>query len=101
MNDLFRKNALDQLSSPEQLDQLMQVTDRKAWLVLSGLAILLSTALLWSLLGAIPTRVAGPCILVKTSGVDQIVSQGAGQIESLIPLKSGDQVIKGQKIATV
>ena len=101
MNDLFRKNALDQLSSPEQLDQLMQVTDRKAWLVLSGLAVLLSTAVLWSLLGAIPTRITGPCILVKSSGVDQIVSQGAGQIESLAPLKAGDQVIKGQKIATL
>ena len=101
MSDLFRKNALDQLSSPEQLDQLMQVTDRKAWLVLSGLAVLLSTAALWSLLGAVPTRITGPCILVKSSGVDQIVSQGAGQIESLAPLKAGDQVIKGQKIATL
>ena len=101
MSDLFRKNALDQLSSPEQLDQMMQVTDRKAWLALSGLAIILLTAILWSLLGAIPTRISGPCILLKTNGLLQVVSQGAGQIESIAPLNAGDRIFKGQKIATV
>lgn len=101
MSDLFRKNALDQLNSPEQLDQMMQVTDQKAWLALSGLAVLIFSALLWSLFGAIPSRISGPCVLIKTSGLLQVVSQSTGQIESIASLKAGDRIIKGQRIATL
>ncbi len=34
---IFRKVALERLSSPEQLDQLLQVTDPKGWLALGAL----------------------------------------------------------------
>ena len=33
-NGIFRKVSLDRLSSPEKLDQLLPVTDRKGWLAL-------------------------------------------------------------------
>ena len=39
---IFRKVALERLSSPEQLDQLMQVTSPKGWLALAGLGALLA-----------------------------------------------------------
>ena len=35
---IFRQAALDRLSSPEQLDRVMRVTDPKGWIALSGLA---------------------------------------------------------------
>ena len=40
MNEvLFRKVSLDRLSSPEQLDQLLRVTDPKSWLGLFAVGI--------------------------------------------------------------
>lgn len=90
-----------QLNSPDQLDQLMQVTSRKEWIALISIGVLLLTALTWSILGSIPNRISGPCIFLKEGGIFQVVSQGAGQIESMIPMKPGDHIEKGQEIATV
>ena len=38
---IFRQAALDRLSSPEQLDQLMQVTTPKSWMALVAFIVLL------------------------------------------------------------
>ena len=53
---IFRKAALERLSSPEQLDQLMQITNSKGWLALIALAIILGAALVWAIFGRIPTH---------------------------------------------
>jgi hypothetical protein len=51
--NVFRKVSLDRLSSPEQLDQLMQVTDARGWIILSAFGIVLATAVLWGFLGSV------------------------------------------------
>ncbi len=53
---IFRKAALERLSSPEQLDQLMQVTTPKGWLALIALAGLLVTAVILGFVGSIRSR---------------------------------------------
>lgn len=60
---LFRKQALDRLSSPDQLDQLMQIVSPRSWLILVGLAALLVLCVAWSLLGTITTTVDAPGVL--------------------------------------
>jgi len=60
---LFRKQALERLSSPEQLDQLMQVVAPRSWLLLAGLGLLLTTLLLWGVFGKITTTVQGRGVL--------------------------------------
>ncbi|HLM66603.1 MAG TPA: hypothetical protein VK358_03705, partial [Longimicrobium sp.] len=63
--EIFRSVALERLSSPEQLDQLMQVTTPRGWLLLVGVGALLATALVWGLLGSVPERIAGQGILIR------------------------------------
>jgi hypothetical protein len=70
MNDhqqtsIFRKESLERLSSPEQLDQLMQVVSPKSWLPLASLGLLVGLALLWSIFGRIPITAIGRGILVN------------------------------------
>lgn len=60
---LFRKVALDRLSSPEQLDRLMQVTNTRGWVALTGLFVLLGVGLLWGVTGRIETTVAAQGLL--------------------------------------
>ncbi len=67
---IFRQAALERLSSPEQLDQLMQVTTPKGWLALIALAGLLVTAVILGFVGSIPITVTGQCILLNSSGVN-------------------------------
>jgi HlyD family secretion protein len=97
---IFRKVALERLSSPEQLDQLMQVTDPKGWLALCALGALLVLALVWGVWGVIPTEATGEGILLRRGGVSDLVAPGAGQIEEVL-VGVGDVIAKGQPVATL
>src|SRR3954469_6172453 len=97
---LFRKVALDRLSSPEQLDQLTQVTNGKGWLSLAAVTLVLVTAAVWSVAGRLPERVGGVGMLLKSGGVLEIVAPGAGRIAD-VSVDVGDTVREGQVIARV
>jgi HlyD family secretion protein len=97
---IFRKAALDKLSSPEQLDQLMQVTTPKGWLALLGCCALVLTALAWGIWGRIPTKVHGQGILIKQGGVFVVASRGEGNVLAL-QVKPGQLVTQEQVLAIV
>jgi len=97
---IFRKVALERLSSPEQLDQLMQVTNPRGWLALLALLALLFAALLWGFFGTIPTEAQGTGIVIRQGGVSDLVATGSGQVEEVL-VAVGDAVTEGQVVATV
>ena len=99
-NKVFRQAVLDRLASPEQLHTLMQVTDAKGWLALLGCGVLLATAVVWGILGRIPTKVEASGILLYSGGLADIVALGQGQISAL-EVEVGDTINKGQVIAEV
>jgi hypothetical protein len=63
---MFRQQALDRLSSPERLDELMHVTSPRSWIALVGLGGVLVAALIWSIFTSISTTV--PAVGVVTGG---------------------------------
>ncbi len=95
---VFRKVSLERLSSPEQLDQLMKVTDTKGWLILLALGVVLVTAVVWGFTGSIPQSVSGTGILVKSGGVFEVISLSSGRITD-IAVSVGDEVTEGQVVA--
>lgn len=97
---LFRKVALDKLSSPEQLDQLITVTTPKAWFALLALACILATSVLWGVFGSIPTRVNGQGVIANSFGIYNIVNSSSGQISD-IRVVVGDHVKKGAVVARI
>lgn len=97
---IFRKVALERLSSPEQLDQLMQVTNPRGWLALGAFGALLLAALSWAVLGSIPTDATGEGILLRQGGVSNLVAAEPGQVEELL-VSVGDVIEKGQVVANV
>ncbi len=66
---VFRKAALDRMSSPEQLDRLLRVTTPKAWLALLVTVGLLGAAAAWGFFGELTTRVTGQGVLIRSGGV--------------------------------
>lgn len=95
---LFRQVALNKLSSPEELDSLLQVTSPQGWLALGGVAVLLATATLWAIFGKVPTKLVGQqCILVKNGGVNVLTTAANGRLSDLA-VDVGDRVTRGQII---
>lgn len=97
---IFRKVALERLSSPEQLDQLLQVTHPRGWLALGALGALLIAALVWGFFGSIPTVAAGEGILLRQGGVSNVVATGQGQVEEIL-VSVGQSVAKDEVVARV
>ena len=92
-NKLFRTEALERLSSPEQLDQLMQVTSRQAWVPLVSMGFLIVVAGTWSIVGRIPLTVTGSGVLIRPRHVVQFQARSAGQLLTL-NIKAGDVAIR-------
>jgi HlyD family secretion protein len=80
---IFRQQALDRLSDPERLDQLMQVVSPKDWLPLGALAVFGALGILWSVFGNIPITVTGKGVLINPRQVIQFQSPISGQLQSL------------------
>ena len=95
---IFRKVSLERLSSPEQLDQLMQVTDPRGWLILSSFTAILVTAVTWGVFGSLPQTVAGMGMLVKSGGVFEVITLSGGRISD-VAVSVGDEVTEGQVVA--
>ncbi|MUG91967.1 NHLP bacteriocin system secretion protein [Scytonema sp. UIC 10036] len=98
--NLFRKESIERLASPERLDQLMQVVSPKSWLPISALGSLVVGALIWSIYGRIPITVEGRGVLIFPRKVVALQSRSAGQLTDL-NVKVGDIVKKGDVLATV
>jgi len=97
---IFRKIALERLSSPEQLDQLMRITTPKGWVALISIGILLASAVCWGIWGTIPDKITGQGILMKSGGVFNIVSNSTGLVQNLY-FGVDDIVQRGQVVARV
>ncbi|MCU0569901.1 MAG: NHLP bacteriocin system secretion protein [Oculatellaceae cyanobacterium Prado106] len=99
-NNLFRKEALERASSPERLDQLIQVVSPKKWLSLVAFGSLIGVGLCWSVFGRIPVTLTGRGVLVYPSQVMNLQAPSNGQIVA-VNVQTGDRVKKGQIIATI
>jgi HlyD family secretion protein len=98
---IFRSAAVERLSSPEQLDQLVGITRPFDWVAAAAMALGLAVLIAWGVLGKIPTRVEGQGILLSSGGrLADAVSGVAGRLAS-IDVAVGDEVKPDQVIAHV
>jgi HlyD family secretion protein len=94
--EMFRKAALENLSTPDQLDSGMQITRPRAWIALSAILLLLLASVLWSIVGTLPASVEGQGIIIREGGTFNVVSFGTGVVIEMTDLKIGDPVRRGQ-----
>ncbi len=95
----FRKAALEKLSTPEKLDQLITITSPRAWIALFTIAITIGTAITWGVFGRVKTKINTTGILLGGEVYD-IVSTSQGQLIDL-KVAIGDLVKEGDVIASV
>ena len=95
----FRKAALEKLSTPEKLDQLIKITSPRAWIALLTIAIAIVTAISWGCFGRVKTKINTTGVLLGGEVYD-IVSTSQGQLLDL-KVAIGDIINEGDVIATI
>ncbi|MCP3943146.1 MAG: hypothetical protein GY710_16885 [Desulfobacteraceae bacterium] len=97
-NRIFRQKSLETLSSPERLDQVIQVIKPLLWIGLLACFLLISIVVFWGIKGEIQTVVNGQGILFKENSIYDVISLGTGQIKNIY-IQVDDNVAKGQVMA--
>lgn len=75
---LFRKTALERISSPEQLNEYIKITNPGVWSILLGCLVLLIAVGFWAFSGSIPDTVHAFGIIFPEHGVAQVVPAAGG-----------------------
>jgi HlyD family secretion protein len=99
-NSIFRPAALERLSSPEELDQIVTISIGGAWAALSGIVLLCAVAIVWAITADLPTTATGSGMVASTGGVLNVVSRGSGIVRS-IDVTVGQHVNGNQVVATI
>jgi HlyD family secretion protein len=97
---LFRESALERLSSPEQLDSLLQITNPRGWIALVAVWLLLAAVIAWSILGEVERTEAGQGIILPAGGLQVVESDGAGSLRE-IHFAKGELVPTGAVVAEI
>lgn len=81
---IYREEMLERVSSPEQLNDYLRVTNPGIWMVLIGIIVLLAGLIAWSSIGTLETT--APATIVVEDNVAEIA------IDTTQPLKAGMSV---------
>ncbi|MCR5237227.1 MAG: hypothetical protein K6E34_08535 [Lachnospiraceae bacterium] len=98
MSDLYRKSSLDKLSSPEQLDRMIQITPPMFWISAIGGCGILLVALLWSIFARLPINVQSNGIFISKDGIQAVYSENSGIVKEVL-VSRGEMVSENTVIA--
>jgi pyruvate/2-oxoglutarate dehydrogenase complex dihydrolipoamide acyltransferase (E2) component len=96
--DPFRKQALERLSSPEELDRLVRVSRPGTWIALAGLLLVIAGVVLWAILASIATTVSGLGYVLPEGGLLEASAARAGIVQR-IDVEPGQRVEPGDVVA--
>lgn len=66
---IFRKKSIERISSPEQLNDYVRVSNPSLWLIVAAAAILLFGALVWSVFGILNTVISTVAVIDNYSSL--------------------------------
>ena len=62
-NQLFRKKSMDKVSSPEQLNDYIRVSNPGVWIALMAVVVLLLGVCIWGIFGRLETTVGSAAVI--------------------------------------
>jgi HlyD family secretion protein len=100
-SEYYRKAILELHQSPERLNELITVSKPTGWIALCIVVLLLSGCVIWSVLGRLPTNVAGPGILLSEGGrIYEVTAISDGALSNMA-VRVGDRVEPDQLLAEI
>ena len=97
MAQLYRKSALEKISSPEQLDKALTVTSAYSWIALAAVTLIVVATIVWSIIGTIPVTVTTAGIVASPVSTNAVYTPESGSVTSVLvypgsALRIGDPV---------
>ena len=90
---------MDKLSTPDDLDELLQVNSKFSWLFLTSMLCLILGGGIWGFFGKIVNRVSMVGAIQQTNPPQSVIVAESGHVDSIFYL-TGDKITKGQPIVT-
>lgn len=88
---LFRKSTLERVSSPEQLNEYIKVTNPSLIVMLLGIFTILAAAMVWVFCGGIPNS-------VELSGVVATNIKGEQSVYCYVPIGTSKKIKQGMAV---
>ncbi len=95
---IFRQKSIDKISSPEKIDELLEVTSPRSWLILISLILVIIIIIIWSIWGVITSKAEGTGIFNHPN--HELTVHYNCQIDTLL-VNVGDKVEKGQLLVRI
>ena len=97
-NQIFSKEAMDKLRSPERLDKIFPITTPTGWVMMAAIMVLLFSIVLWSIFGAFTVQATGMGLIMDSAGVVNVKHISSGKV-SAVYIKTGQRIHAGDLIA--
>lgn len=85
-SSLFREKSINSISSPDQLDDYVKVTNPSVWILLTGIILILVGVGAWGVFGTLDTKIS---VVGEISG---------GRLTVYVPEKEGKHLSVGDKV---
>lgn len=100
MTQLFRKKAVDNSSTIENIDKAIVVTPTAVWIsILAGIVVIIAV-LIWSIFGSMPTKVTANGIYIPNQNTYTLSSEVTGIVET-VNVESNQKIDVGDVLYTV
>lgn len=80
-NQIFRKKSLEKVSSPEQLNDYIRVSNPGVWIVLAAVIVLLVGVCVWGIFGQLETTVGSAAVVKEGEMTLYIKEEHLGKIK--------------------
>lgn len=95
---IFRPEAVQRLSSPDNLDTLLRTTRPAGWLAAVGCAALSVAAVVWSFTGSLPAQLRWPCVMVAREPAQPVLTPAGGTL-LWVGARTGETAAAGEVLA--
>ncbi len=96
---VFRKKSIERVSSPEQLNEYIRVSNPATWMILAAIVILLVGVCVWGVLGRMDTTLSVSAVSAEGKTVLYVKESNISQVSEGMTVQIGDQEYTVSSIA--
>ena len=96
---IFRKKSVEKVSSPEQLNDYIRISNPSVWMTLAAIIILLAGVCVWGVLGRLETKVSAAALAESGSVVCYVKEADAEKVEGGMTVRIGENEFTVQSVS--
>ena len=101
MNEkIFRKKSVDRMSSPEQLNDYIKVTNPGVWMALAAIILLLLGICVWGIFGKLETKINVVAVSENVQTVCYVKEENISSVKNEMSVYIGEESYRIKSIGT-